>query len=92
MKELGKRLVEVETILHKMSNDYRNKIPNSFWNFIKNYKDAGYSFDVDFLEKTNIHIDTICILTYINLHYFMNDKEKQTMNEILTIDSDYKFS
>ena len=34
MKDLNKRLVEVETILKKLDENYINKIPTEIWDFI----------------------------------------------------------
>lgn len=86
MKELGKRLVEVELILNKLDDKYKKMIPNKFWDFIKTNKDNYYSCHIDF-EISKIHIDTISILTYINKEYLMKYDEKVKMNEILRIDN-----
>ena len=39
MKDLNKRLVEVETILKKLDENYINKIPTEIWDFIEKNKD-----------------------------------------------------
>ena len=39
MKDLNKRLVEVEYILKKMDNEYIRKIPQKIWDYIEENKD-----------------------------------------------------
>ena len=89
MRNLDKRLVEVEAILNKLSDKNKNKIPKQLWDFIKDNKDNNYIYRLN--KREDIHIDTICILTYVNMEYLMNNAEQKKMKEILEIDQKYKF-
>ncbi len=89
MKELNKRLVEVETILKKLDENYINKIPTEIWNFIEKNKDDQYTFFYDDnieLLNQNLNIDTIAILSYINMQYLLDEKSKKEVEEILIKD------
>lgn len=86
MKDIDKRLVEVDAILNKLDDRYKRKIPKQFWKFIKNNKNNEYIYYFQGKARKDIHIDTICILTYVNIRYLMNNQEKQKMIEILKID------
>ena len=70
MIDLNKRLVEVETILGTLDNTYKNKIPKEIWKYIKQHKDNDYIFYYDkekLLMNQTLNIDTVAILTYINM-------------------------
>lgn len=89
MKELNKRLVEVETILKKLDENYINKIPTEIWDFIEKNKDDQYTFFYDDnieLLNQNLNIDTIAILSYINMQYLLDEKSKKEVEEILIKD------
>lgn len=89
MKELNKRLVEVETILKKLDENYINKIPTEIWDFIEKNKDDQYIFFYDDnieLSNQNLNIDTIAILSYINMEYLLDEKSKKEVEEILIKD------
>lgn len=89
MESENKRLVEVECILKKLESKYINKIPKEIWNFIEQNKDKEYIYKYDeskALEDQDLNIDTIAILTYINMEYLLNEKEKSEIQEILKID------
>ena len=89
MKELNKRLVEVETILKKLDENYINKIPTEIWDFIEKNKDDQYTFFYDDnieLLNQNLNIDTIAILSYINMQYLLDEKSKKEVDEILIKD------
>ena len=91
MKDIDKRLVEAAAILNKLDDRYKRKIPDQFWEFIKNNKNNRYIYYFDEKESINIHIDTICILMYVNIRYLMNQQERQKMKEILKIDKKANF-
>ena len=79
MKEMNKRLCEVEYILSKLEKYYQEKIPKEIWQFINENKDKTYVYNYDDNKKlidNNIHIDTIAILTYINIQYLLNEEQK----------------
>lgn len=89
MEEISKRLVEVECILKRLEKEYLEKIPSEIWDFIRNNKSLDYTYKYDEtkeLEQQNLHIDTIAILTYINMEYLLNDRQKNDVEEILKKD------
>ena len=80
MKDLNKRLVEVEYILKKMDNEYIRKIPQKIWDYIEENKDNNYVFSYDenkSLVEQKLNGDTISILTYINTEYLLDEKQKK---------------
>ena len=85
MEEINKRLVEVDCILKKLDDEYINKIPQEVWDFITENKDENYVFKYDdnkTLAEQNLSIDTISILTYINMEYLLEEEAKR---ELLTL-------
>ena len=89
MVEENKRLVEVECILRKLDADYINKIPKEIWDYIEKNKDKKYLFNYDEnknLNEQNLSIDTISILTYINIKYLLDEQHKKEMLKILRED------
>lgn len=89
MNDLNKRLVEVEFILKKMDDRYTKNIPKEIWEYIENNKDRDYVFYYDetkSLEEQNLSIETISILTYINMEYLLDEVQKKELNEILRKD------
>ena len=90
MKEMNKRLCEVEYILSKLEKSYQEKIPKEIWQFINENKDKTYIYNCDDNKKlidNNIHIDTIAILTYINIQYLLNEEQKKLINNKLLNDN-----
>ena len=89
MKEINKRLVEVEYILRKLDDEYINKSPQEVWDYINKNKDKNYVFEYDndkILSEQNLNIDTISILTYINMEYLLEEKERRELLELLKKD------
>ena len=89
MEDLNKRLVEVEYILKKLDDEYIKKIPQEIWDYIEENKDKDYIFDYDenkTLVEQNLSIDTISILTYINMEYLLGEEQKKEMIEFLRKD------
>lgn len=89
MENLDKRLTEVEYILKKLDKEHINKIPKEIWDYIKENKDESYIFNYDSsknLVEQNLSINTISILTYINIKYLLNEDQKKEMIELLRID------
>ncbi len=89
MVDVKKRLVEVETILEKLDTTYKNKIPKELWEFIRQNKDTDYSFYYDdgiSLINQELNADTVAILTYINMEFLLNDKQKREIKNILVND------
>lgn len=89
MVEENKRLVEVEYILKKLDDEYIKKIPQEIWDYIDENKDRSYIFNYDgnkTLDEQNLSIDTISILTYINIKYLLNEQQKKEMLKFLRED------
>lgn len=89
MEDLNKRLVEVEYILKKLDDEYIKKIPQEIWDYIETNKDKNYVFNYDeskTLVEQNLSIDTISILTYINMEYLLGEEQKKEMIEFLRKD------
>ena len=89
MEDLNKRLVEVEYILKKLDDEYIKKIPQEIWDYIEENKDKNYVFDYDdnrTLVEQKLNIDTISILTYINMEYLLGEEQKKEMIEFLRKD------
>ena len=89
MVDVNKILVEVETILEKLDTNYKNKIPNELWEYIKQNKDKSYSFYYDentSLINQKLNTDTVALLTYINMEYLLNENQKKDIKQILTND------
>lgn len=89
MEEIGKRLVEVEIILRKLDEQYINKIPQEIWEYIEKNKDNQYEFyynENKTLIEQNFCIDTVSILTYINIEYLLEGEQKKEILEILKKD------
>ena len=86
MKELGKRLAEVEYLLKQMDFDDIGRIPKNFINYISENKDYEYSrnlCDTESMDMEQINVDTIAILTYINMNY-LNKIKVDVNNEQYT--------
>ncbi len=89
MEDISKRLVEAEYILKKLDDEYINKIPEDIWKYIEKNKDKDYVFNYDekkTIAEQNLNMDTISILTYINMEYLLNKEQKQEMVKLLKKD------
>lgn len=89
MEDLNKRLAEVEYILKKLDDKYLNKIPQEMWDYIEENKDKNYIFNYDeskTLVEQDLNIDTISILTYINMEYLLDEEQKKEMIDFLRKD------
>lgn len=89
MDDLNKRLVEVEYILKKLDDEYIEKIPQEIWDYIEENKDKEYIFNYNqskALAEQNLNINTIAILTYINMEYLLNEEQKKEMMDLLKKD------
>ena len=89
MVGLNKRLVEVDYILKKLDYEYIKKIPQEIWDYINENKEQNYVFKYDDsknLVEQNLSIDTISILTYINIEYLLDKEQKKEMIELLRKD------
>lgn len=89
MEELSQRLVEVECVLNKMDEQTTKKIPQEFWEFINENKDTNYNFKYDdnkSITENNLHMDTIALLTYININFLLDSEAKKEMISLLKED------
>lgn len=89
MQEISKRLVEVEYILKNLENEYQKKIPKEIWDYLNKNKDRYYIYKYDNtkeLTQNNLHLDTIAILTYINIQYLLDENQKEDIQKLLKND------
>ena len=85
MIEYNKRLVEVDEILKHLSQIDYNKIPEEIKEIIETNKDKNYIWNYDDtkkLEEQDVPDDTIAILSYINMEYLLNEKQKKAAQMI----------
>lgn len=81
--EIKKSLVEVQSIMEKLSQEEYSKIPGSIKSYIKNNKDNDYVWKYDeehTLEEQNLNKYTLPILAYINTEFLLNKEQKEFMN------------
>ena len=86
--DISKRLVEVDEILNYLSAEELNKIPEDVRAIISENKDSEYVWTYDVsktLQEQDVSSDTISILSYLNMEYLLNDRQKEIMNQIYTI-------
>jgi len=85
MVDYNKRLVEVDEILNYLSEEDLEKIPDDIKQVIKDNKDKDYTWNYDedkTLKEQDVSRDTIAILSYLNMEYLLNEKQKQFMEEM----------
>lgn len=85
MVELNKRLVEVDAVLEHLSRSDYEKIPEELIEAIKQNKDAEYVWIYDEtkeLKDQNLSRDTISILSYINMKFLLNEKQRNYVQQI----------
>ena len=85
MTELNKRLVEVDVILEHLSKSDYEKIPEELIEAIKENKDDEYIWIYDEnkeLKEQNLSKDTISILSYINMEFLLNEKQRNFMQQV----------
>jgi hypothetical protein len=84
MQEYAKRLAEVDEIIKYLPEQYRKRIPKELMEMIKQNKDNNYNWIFNNKKKLyhqDIPRDTIAILSYINMEYFLNDEQKEFMKK-----------
>ncbi len=89
IEEIEKRLVEVEVILKQLDIQYKEKIPNEIWEYINKHKSKDYIYTYDStidLENQKINLDTVAILSYINIKYLLNKTQKEKFLNLLKAD------
>ena len=85
MVDYNKRLVEVDEILNYLSEEDLMKIPEDIRQLIKENKDKEYTWQYDEtkpLKDQNVSRDTIAFLSYLNMEYLLNEKQKQFMQQM----------
>lgn len=85
MVDYNKRLVEVDEILKYLSTEDLLKIPEEVRNTIKENKDKEYFWKYDEtkpLKEQDVSRDTIAILSYLNMEYLLNEKQKEYMERL----------
>jgi len=87
--ELTKRFTEVYEILKLLPTKDYEKIPKEVIDYISENKNNNYIWKFDDRKKLyeqNLSKDTIAILSYINMEYLVNQKQKEFLKEL------YKFN
>lgn len=85
MVDYNKRLVEVDEILNYLSEEDLLKIPEEIRNTIKENKDKEYFWEYDEtkpLKEQDVSRDTIAFLSYLNMEYLLNEKQKGYMQQL----------
>ena len=85
MIDFSKRFVEVDEILNYLSEADYKKIPNDVIKYIKENKDNTYTWKYDTTKKLkdqNVSDDTIAILSYLNMEYLLNNKQREFMEKL----------
>lgn len=86
--DISKRLVEVDEILNYLSAEELNKIPEDIRAIIYENKDKDYIWNYDTskqLKDQDVSNDTIAILSYLNMEYLLNEKQKDLMQKIYNL-------
>lgn len=84
--KIYKAYSEVYKILQLLDEDYINKLPKKFIEFIEKEKDHDYIVNINPnipLEEQNLLPDTINILAMLKLDYWSTEDEKQELLSIL---------
>lgn len=87
--ELTKRFTEVYEILKLLPTKDYEKIPKDVVDYISENKNNDYVWKFDDSKKLyeqDLSKDTIAILSYINMEYLVNEKQKEFLKEL------YKFN
>lgn len=80
-----KCLVELDEVLEHLVEDELEKIPIEIRKAIKQEKDKQYVWKYDeskTLNEQNLNRKTIILLSYLNMQYLLNDKQKKIMEEL----------
>ena len=78
-------LVELDEVLEHLSYENLNKIPTEIRKAIKQEKDNEYFWKYDktkTLGEQNLNRKTIAMLSYLNMEYLLNEKQKDAMKKI----------
>ena len=80
-----KCLVELDEIFKYLKDEEKRNIPYEIRKAIKEKKDKHYHWNYDeskTLNEQNINRKTIEMLSYLNMEYLLNEKQKKLMEEI----------
>lgn len=80
MVDYKKRFVEVDEILDYLGMEDYEKIPQEIIKVIKQNKDEEYNWEYDetrALKDQNVSKDTIALISYLNMEYLLNEKQKE---------------
>ena len=93
MIDYNKRLVEVDVVLNHLSDSDYNKIPKEIIQVIKDNRDKEYIWEYDEtkeLKDQGLSRDTIAFLSYINMEYLLNEKQREYMQRLYEINEQEK--
>ena len=93
MIDYNKRLVEVDVVLKHLSDSDYNKIPKEVIQVIKDNMDKEYIWEYDEtkeLKDQGLSRDTIAFLSYINMEYLLNEKQREYMQRLYEINEQEK--
>lgn len=80
-----KCLVELNEVLKRLDDDDLNKIPLEIIEAINSKKDKKYKWQYDDskkLEEQDLNRKTIAMLSYLNMEYLLDNKQKAVMEEL----------
>ena len=83
--EYEKCLVELDEIFKYLKDEEKRNIPYEIRKAIKEKKDKHYHWNYDeskTLNEQNINRKTIAMLSYLNMEYLLNEKQKKLMEGI----------
>lgn len=83
--EYEKCLVQIDNILSHLSEENLEKIPLELREAIKKEKDKNYEWAYDegkSLSEQNIDRETISMLSYLNMEYLLNEKQKEFIQKL----------
>lgn len=83
--EYEKCLVELDEIFKYLKDEEKRNIPYEIRKAIKEKKDKHYHWNYDeskTLNEQKINRKTIAMLSYLNMEYLLNEKQKKLMEEV----------
>lgn len=84
--KINKAYSEIYVILQLLDDEFINKLPKKFIEFINKERDTNYIVNINPnipLEEQNLLPDTINILAMLKLDYWSTEEEKQELLSIL---------
>ena len=83
--EYSKCLVEVDEVLKYLNPEELKKIPDNVRKAITDNKDKNYEWKYDEskkLEDQNLNRKSIAILSYLNMEYLLDEKQKSFIEQL----------